>query len=887
MADIATLGIKIENADVPKATASLDGLTVASAKSEAATQRLTRRMALLEIEARQMDADMSKGRLSLAGLAKTMGVSEAAAVGLGKAFGVMGAVAALGFIGRKTIEETIQAQNAMAQLDAAVRSTGGAAGRTVTELDALSVALQHQTTYSDEAVKGAESILLTFNKIRGTEFDDATRAVTDLAARMGGDLQGAALQVGKALQDPNTGLTALRRSGVSFTESQQRVIKALFDTGREAEAQRLILAELEKQYGGSAAAARDTLGGALAALKNAWGDLFEVSGTASQGTVDGINRITTSLEHNGLTMNSFVTNTVIGWNNISAAVQKANNYLSIDLTKGLGNELDRVRKLNEVVEAVRLEANKIATEPAKIGPGGGGHTATDTSDALAKQHQANQDMIRDAEQAADLAGLQGVAAERVRILYDAQNKILDAQRKLKGDILQETINAIHEEERLKLSGVDRAESLRAADDAIKSAKQQLDSMEEDLASKLSTSLSKVFGKDNPLRGLFESLTKDLLGIWIARFVEPAAAAMFSIDLASMGRPGAMGNGQGQGGVADASASMAPNPAWGIGASGLAGLGIGYGAGAAIGGVGGVGVGALGGAAAGFMMAGPVGAVVGGLTGLVGGLLGASKAAKEAAERLHEMQARAHEAAVAFHEQTKQPDSFDAARSAIEKDFRALWSQLIQANHGVLPEQYASVGGRTANSVVPTLDDFQQAIDDYNTLIARAKEAAALQLQQTSEDLQVRLLTAQGHDKEAAALRLQLDQEREREAMIKSFGDTIDPTEQATLTLLDQVHAQEKLAAATDAANKSALNMVEGYKLQLAVFGARAPGMPVGSFGSGSPIRPPTGRTESASGDLHVTVMTPSGDVLGKAVLKDFKRKAADQYGDSTRWPEIQ
>jgi hypothetical protein len=119
-------------------------------------------------------------------------------------------------------------------------------------------------------------MLLTFDKIRGVEFDRATQAVTDLAARMGGDLQGAAIQVGKALQDPTTGLTALRRSGVSFSESQIESSRALRH-GAGGEGQRVILKELEHQFGGSAAAARDTLGGALEGLKNAFGDLFEVT----------------------------------------------------------------------------------------------------------------------------------------------------------------------------------------------------------------------------------------------------------------------------------------------------------------------------------------------------------------------------------------------------------------------------------------------------------------------------------------------------------------------------------------------------------------------------------------------------------------------------------
>jgi phage-related protein len=93
-----------------------------------------------------------------------------------------------------------------------------------------------------------------------------------MAGRSGGelDLQGATIQVGKALQDPVRGMTALRRVGVNFSDSQQTLIQRLVDTGHTLEAQRIILAELHKEFGGSAIAAGDTLPGALNKLNNAF-----------------------------------------------------------------------------------------------------------------------------------------------------------------------------------------------------------------------------------------------------------------------------------------------------------------------------------------------------------------------------------------------------------------------------------------------------------------------------------------------------------------------------------------------------------------------------------------------------------------------------------------
>lgn len=193
------------------------------------------------------------------------------------------------------VKNSIEAQNAIAQLNAVVKSTGGAAGFATPQLQALASEFQKVSVFSDEAIMSAQGLLLTFTNIRGAELTGATKAVLDLAQAMGGDLKGAAVQVGKALNDPKVGLTALRRVGVSFSESQIAVIKKLQETGQMVEAQRLILAELEVQFGGSAEAARNTLGGALKALSNAFGDTLEVSGEASAGIVGAINRITESL----------------------------------------------------------------------------------------------------------------------------------------------------------------------------------------------------------------------------------------------------------------------------------------------------------------------------------------------------------------------------------------------------------------------------------------------------------------------------------------------------------------------------------------------------------------------------------------------------------------
>lgn len=184
---------------------------------------------------------------------------------------------------KKVYNNVSEAQQALAQLEAGVKSTGGAAGRSAEQLVEMSGSLQKLTGVSDEAIQRGQAVLLTFTKIGRDAFPGAIQASLDLSRRLGTDLSSAALQVGKALNDPIKGVTALSRAGVQFTESQKDTIKALTESGRLIEAQTIVLRELELQVGGSAEAFRNTLPGAIASLSNSWGDLLEEVGKSGEG----------------------------------------------------------------------------------------------------------------------------------------------------------------------------------------------------------------------------------------------------------------------------------------------------------------------------------------------------------------------------------------------------------------------------------------------------------------------------------------------------------------------------------------------------------------------------------------------------------------------------
>lgn len=197
---------------------------------------------------------------------------------------------------------TIEAEKIQAQQAAVLASTGGAAGMTAQSLDDLAQSLKRQTTYDDDAVKSAENLLLTFTNIGSDIFPQATRAVLDMNTAMGQDLSNTAIQVGKALQDPVNGATTLRRVGVQLSDQQMQLIKTMVQTGDVAGAQQVILRELSKEFGGSAAAAVNTFGGQIQQLHN---NLDDLTKTSAGGTLPAMTQLV-ALLNKGVTSNKTI-----------------------------------------------------------------------------------------------------------------------------------------------------------------------------------------------------------------------------------------------------------------------------------------------------------------------------------------------------------------------------------------------------------------------------------------------------------------------------------------------------------------------------------------------------------------------------------------------------
>lgn len=225
--------------------------------------------------------------------------SSGKAAGKGYVGGVKGAVGGLGavlgsaFVISKVTDffgDSIAAvsnwQTLNAQTAATVKATGGAAGVAAEDVNKLALALEATTATQAESIQSGANMLLTFKNIKnevgeGNDiFNQATTSLVDYATVMKTDPSTAAITLGKALNDPIKGISALSRAGVSFTDDQKAMIKTLVESGDTMGAQKIILAELNGEFGGSGAARADTYAGKLFAVKDAFGDMGEAVVTA-------------------------------------------------------------------------------------------------------------------------------------------------------------------------------------------------------------------------------------------------------------------------------------------------------------------------------------------------------------------------------------------------------------------------------------------------------------------------------------------------------------------------------------------------------------------------------------------------------------------------------
>ena len=248
---------------------------------------------------------------------------------------ITASVTGLGLLLGKLAKESIALAEvqikAEAKLAATIKATGGAAGLTANQLKTMASGLQSVTTVGDEAILGAQALLLTFKNIGGNIFPRVTEAVLDMSEAMGQDLKSSSIQLGKALNDPIAGVAALTRIGVQFTDTQKDQIKLMQESNNLLGAQDIILKEVESQFGGVARAMAETDIGKIQQMKNELGDIQEQIGT---GLIPA-----------QLWWNKSILDAVHFWGQLSTAALR---FLGIDKTT-----LTKMERYNSLIDGAR------------------------------------------------------------------------------------------------------------------------------------------------------------------------------------------------------------------------------------------------------------------------------------------------------------------------------------------------------------------------------------------------------------------------------------------------------------------------------------------------------------------------------------------------------
>lgn len=237
-------------------------INILSSFKNAGFQRLEKELSRLETPMQKIQAT-----------ARALG--PAATIGFGAlAYGATQAIQAA--------EAAQVADNRLQKIAESMGIFGDETDKVTARLGAFAEQTMKATAIDDEQIKATQAKLLTFKNLAqtadvvGGAMDRATLAAIDLAAAGFGSAETNAVQLGKALQDPIKGITALARAGVTFTAEEKEKIKALVESGKLLEAQNMVLGAIETQVGGTAEA---TATGS-SKMTAAFGELTEKLGTA-------------------------------------------------------------------------------------------------------------------------------------------------------------------------------------------------------------------------------------------------------------------------------------------------------------------------------------------------------------------------------------------------------------------------------------------------------------------------------------------------------------------------------------------------------------------------------------------------------------------------------
>jgi hypothetical protein len=278
---------------------------------------------------------------AFSGITKSVGAIGIAATG---------AAAAVGGIAYKLIsigEEGLQAENRIKSVVKTMGLFGTQSGDVASRLIEMADATELATGVDGDLIMAAQAKLATFKELAktagttGGAFDRATQASVDMAAVFGGDASNYAVQLGKALEDPEKGLAALKRTGALTTSQIKAISEEFAATGNRAKAFDQVLKAIETQVGGAANA---TASG-MSRIKVSIGQMLEEVGKPmaevfSQFAAD---------------VAAMTPQIVASLSSLAPKIREVGSTLAAALSEGLAGDTSRLVKIGELMgESVAL-----------------------------------------------------------------------------------------------------------------------------------------------------------------------------------------------------------------------------------------------------------------------------------------------------------------------------------------------------------------------------------------------------------------------------------------------------------------------------------------------------------------------------------------------------
>ena len=450
-------------------------------------------------------AEVDKAIKNLKSVDKQTGATEKMFKQLGGAIGVAFSVKAVVDFGRACADQYRENNQAASILKSTLESTGATAWTTFKDLENMASGLQQKTNFAASSIEFMQSVLLGFRNIKGDTFEEATKAILDMATVMKMDLSSAAQSIGKALDDPIHGMDSLKKQGFNFTAAQKKVIQSLLDTGDAAGAQKIILDELNGTFGGAAEAAADS----ATQIKNAWDDLKSAVG---EGLVDTFNALNGKTKGNVIA--EYLEGTAEAFRQSGKEMQRMKDYSSFWDSLSDDEKLEEARyqiKLYEKQVELSTDAiNKVWTKSQKDAFERG---KQNHEKKVAQWKEVEQSLLKTLKQEQDIQTAENDRADAEAKINDLMLEISKNYEKLASDEPSIQLEKYEKEleeikkKRDKLSEpvkdsdgnlIDTTEAMRQLDVLEKNIKKKIANLEIDGKKSWQNWLSEILGVDKKL-----------------------------------------------------------------------------------------------------------------------------------------------------------------------------------------------------------------------------------------------------------------------------------------------------------------------------------------------------------------------------------------------------